>query len=86
LEPAIVALHPISIVERAPHASAARLFIDFALSDDGQRVFLKRGREPALPGLRPEGYPSHLKMIPSRVQLAERLDDYSRQYRALFVR
>jgi iron(III) transport system substrate-binding protein len=86
LEPAIVALHPISIVERAPHSSAARLFIDFALSDEGQRVFLKRGREPAMPGLRPEGYPSQLKMFPSRVQLAEKLDDYSRQYRALFVR
>lgn len=86
LEPAIVALHPISIVEKAPHSSAARLFIDFALSDEGQRVFLKRGREPAMPGLRPEGYPSHLKMVPSRVQLAEKLDDYSRQYRSLFVR
>jgi iron(III) transport system substrate-binding protein len=85
LEPAIVALHPISIVEKAPHASAARLFIDFALSDEGQKVFLKRGREPAMPGLRPEGYPSQLKMFPSRVQLAEKLDDYSRQYRALFV-
>ena len=86
LEPAIVAMHPISIVEKAPHSSAARLFIDFALSDEGQKIFLKRGREPAMPGLRPEGYPSHLKMLPSRVQLAEKLDDYSRQYRALFVR
>jgi iron(III) transport system substrate-binding protein len=86
LEPAILALHPISIVERSPRPNAARLFIDFALSDEGQRVFLKRGREPAMPGLRPEGYPGHLKVIPSRVHLAEKLDDYSRQYRALFVR
>ena len=86
LEPAILALHPISIVEKTPHPNAARLFIDFALSDEGQRIFLKRGREPAMPGLRPEGYPGHLKVIPSRVQLAEKLDDYSRQYRALFVR
>ena len=39
-----------------------------------------------MPGLRPEGYPGHLKVIPSRVQLAEKLDDYSRQYRAMFVR
>ncbi len=86
LEPAILALHPISIVEKAPHPNTARLFIDFTLSDEGQRIFLKRGREPALPGLRPEGYPGQLKIIPSRVQLAEKLDDYSRQYRALFVR
>jgi len=86
LEPAILALHPISIVEKAPRPNAARLFIDFALSDEGQRIFLKRGREPAMPGLRPEGYPGQLKIVPSRVQLAEKLDDYSRQYRALFVK
>jgi len=86
LEPAIIALHPISVVEKTPHPNAARLFIDFALTEDGQKVFLQRGREPAKPGLRPEGYPTHLKVFPSRVQLAEKLDDYSQQFRALFVR
>lgn len=86
MEPAVIALHPISIVEKAPHPNAARLFIDFALSDEGQRVFLQRGREPAKPGLRPEGYPVNLKGFPSRVQLAEKLDEYGRQFRALFVR
>lgn len=86
LEPAIIALHPISIVEKTPHPNAARLFIDFALSDEGQKVFLQRGREPAKPGLRPEGYPVNLKGFPSRVQLAEKLDEYSRQFRTLFVR
>jgi iron(III) transport system substrate-binding protein len=86
MEPAVIALHPISIVEKAPHSNAARLFIDFALSDEGQRVFLQRGREPAKPGLRPEGYPVNLKGFPSRVQLAEKLDEYGRQFRALFMR
>lgn len=85
-EPAIVALHPISVVDKAPHPNAARLFIDFALSDEGQKIFIQRGREPAKPGLKPEGYPSHLKVAPSRIQLAEKLQDYNRQYEALFVR
>ena len=62
------------------------MFIDFALSDEGQKMFLKRGRESAKPGLKPEGYPTHLKVFPSRVQLAEKLEDYNRQYRVLFVR
>jgi iron(III) transport system substrate-binding protein len=86
LEPAVIALHPISIVEKTPHPNAARLFIDFALSDEGQKVFLQRGREPAKPGLRPEGYPVSLKGFPSRVELAEKLEEYSRQFRTLFVR
>jgi ABC-type Fe3+ transport system substrate-binding protein len=85
-EPAIVALHPISVVDRAPHPNAAKLFIDFALSDEGQQIFIQRGRESAKPGLKPEGYPSHLKVAPSRVELAEKLQEYNRQYEALFVR
>jgi iron(III) transport system substrate-binding protein len=86
LAPSIVALHPISIVNRAPHPNAARLFIDFALSDEGQRIFVQKGRESAKPGLKPEGYPANLKLSPSRVQLAEKLEEYNRRYRALFVR
>lgn len=86
LEPAIVALHPISMVEKAPHPNAARLFIDFALSDEGQKIFIQRGRESAKPGLKPEGYPVNLKVAPSRVQLAEKLAEYTRQYEALFVK
>jgi iron(III) transport system substrate-binding protein len=86
IEPAIVALHPISIVERSPHPNAARLFIDFAISDEGQKIFTQRGRESAKPGLKPEGYPAHLKLFPSRVQLAEKLEEYTQRYRALFVR
>ncbi|MEA2660221.1 MAG: hypothetical protein QOF64_3050, partial [Candidatus Binatota bacterium] len=56
-----------------------------ALSEDGQKLFVRRGRESARPGLKPEGYPTHLKLAPSQVQLAEKLDDYSRRFRALFV-
>jgi len=85
-EPAIVALHPISMVEKAPHSNAARLFIDFALSDEGQKIFIQRGRESAKPGLKPEGYPVNLRVAPSRVQLAEKLAEYTRQYEALFVK
>ena len=86
LEPAIVALHPISMVERAPHPNAAKLFIDYALSEEGQKLFAARGREPARPGIRPEGYPANLKVVPSRVELAEKLVEYRRRYEALFVR
>jgi iron(III) transport system substrate-binding protein len=86
IEPAIVALHPISVVERGPNPNAAKLFIDFVLSEEGQRIFVQRGRESALPHMKPEGYPRHLKIFPSRVELAENLADTNRRYRALFVK
>ena len=76
----------IGLPARAPHPNAAKLFIDFALSDEGQKLFVQRGRESAKPGLKPEGYPANLKVAPSRVQLAEKLADYTRQYESLFVR
>ncbi len=86
LEPAVVATHPISILDRAPHPNAAKLFIDFALSEEGQKIFIQRGRESARVGLKPEGYPNQLKVFPSRMQLAEKLAEYTRMYERLFVK
>jgi iron(III) transport system substrate-binding protein len=86
LEPALVALHPISIIERAPHLNTAKLFIEYVLSEEGQSLLAKRGREPARPGIKPEGYPNQLKVVPSRVELAEKLADYTRRYESLFVK
>jgi len=86
LEPSIVATHPISIINRAPHPNAAKLFIDFVLSEEGQKIFIQKGRESARVGLKPEGYPGHLKVFPSRMQLAKRLADYTRRYESLFVK
>ena len=86
MEPALVALHPISVVSRAPHLNAAKLFIDFALSEEGQKIFVQRGRESARAGMKPEGYPSHLKVFPSRVELAEKLEEYNKRFRSLFLR
>ena len=86
MEPAIVGLHPISVVDRTPHPNAARLFIDFALSDEGQKIFIQRDRESAKPGMKPEGYPAHLRVAPSRVELAEKLEEYTKRYQSLFVK
>jgi len=36
--------------------------------------------------LKPEGYPAHLKVFPSRMQLAEKLAEYTRRYESLFVK
>jgi iron(III) transport system substrate-binding protein len=86
MEPVIVALHPISLVDRAPHANTGKLFIDFALSEEGQKIFTQRGRVSARPGIKPEGFPAQLKLVPSNVQLADKLADYNKRYEALFIR
>ncbi|MBI4528037.1 MAG: ABC transporter substrate-binding protein [Deltaproteobacteria bacterium] len=86
IEPALLALHPISLAVNAPHPNAARLFIDYVVSEEGQIVFARRGREAARPGIKPEGFPGQLKVLPSRPQLAENLEENNRLFEALFLK
>jgi iron(III) transport system substrate-binding protein len=60
IEPAPVTLDAVGLVKDAPHPNAARLLLDFLLSEDGQKVFQQNDYLPALPkvpamvaGLRP---------------------------------
>jgi ABC-type Fe3+ transport system substrate-binding protein len=60
LEPAPVTLDAVGLMKDAPHPNAARLLLEFLLSEDGQKVFQQNDYLPALPnvpamvaGLRP---------------------------------
>jgi len=47
LDPVVVQVNPLQVAARAPHPNAARLFIDFALSKEGQEMVRAGLREPA---------------------------------------
>jgi ABC-type Fe3+ transport system substrate-binding protein len=49
LDSAWAMLHTIGVTAGAPHPNAARLFIDFALSKQGQEIFRNAGYLPARP-------------------------------------
>ena len=62
VEPIPAPFHSIGLVKNAPNPNAARLLIDFLLSEEGQRVFADVGYLPAMPSvpakvpaLKPEG-------------------------------
>lgn len=86
MEPVITGLHPISLVANAPHPNSARLFIDYVLSEEGQKDFARNGRESSRPGIKPDGFPTHLRLSPSRSELAERLEENNRLFESLFLR
>src|SRR6185295_10350292 len=44
LDPIVVSLHPVAIAAGAPHPAAARLFVDFLLSEEGQTIIRASGR------------------------------------------
>ena len=56
MEPVIANHNYIGLVKHAPHPNAARLFMEYALSEEGQTVFQKAGYIPANPKIQ-AGYP-----------------------------
>ena len=52
--PTITAFNAISIPARAPHPNAAKLFLDFSISKEGQEILKRFNRIPARPDVTPE--------------------------------
>ncbi|HEX9445281.1 MAG TPA: extracellular solute-binding protein [Candidatus Binatia bacterium] len=52
-DPIIASVHPIAIAADAPHPEAARLFVDFALSKEGQSIIRSTGRVSPRPDVAP---------------------------------
>ena len=45
-DPVFTKFQPISVAAKAPHPNAAKLFVDFMLSEEGQRIIASFGRVP----------------------------------------
>lgn len=70
----------------APHPNAAKLFLEFILSREGQKLMQTPGRHVARTDLASEHSPmlKSLKIAPVNPALAEKLDEYAKQMRAIF--
>ena len=51
VEPIPAPFHSIGLVKNAPHPNAAKVLIDFLLSEEGQRTFANVGYLPAMPSV-----------------------------------
>jgi len=90
IEPAAANLNYIGIARRAPHPNAARLFMAYVLSPEGQAVFAKAGYIPANPQI-PAGYPEtkpqdgHYRAVLLTPEMAhDHYRDWLRIYQDLF--
>src|SRR4030095_2543546 len=63
-EPHITVLVSAAITREARHPAAARLFMNYLASDEGQREILSIDKPPALPKFRPE-YLSGINLFPA---------------------
>ncbi|WP_244629542.1 ABC transporter substrate-binding protein [Martelella limonii] len=76
---------PVAIMSTTKHEEAAKKFVDFLLSEQGQELVSKQGNIPLMPGVAaPEGYPelSSMTLIGYDVDEAVKTDE---QVRAKFA-
>src|SRR5262249_6852078 len=75
----------IGLSSQAAHPNAAKLFIDLALSREGQKLQQSFGRLVARADLALElAAIRDIKMVPVHPALAEKLSDYAKQFRMIF--
>lgn len=88
LEPVVLYPHSVSLPSRSQHPNAAMLFIDYMLSEDGQKVIAGLGRTPANPEVAPK-YPA-LQLedaetaVLDPVTWVENFSDYQKQWEGYF--
>lgn len=74
------------VATQAPHPNAAQLFLEFVLSREGQKLMQTPGRHVARRDMSND-HSARLKdvqTVPVNPALAERLDEYAKQLRAIF--
>lgn len=84
-EPYYADLHPVSVGADAPHPNAAKLLVDFCLSEEGQNILIREGKIPPRTGLKPKfEIPADFKILDPA--LSEKTDYYQKLMNKLFVR
>ena len=53
MEPAIAVIHVMSLTRGGPHPAAAKLFFEFIVSDEGQKIMAEAGEIPVSPNVAP---------------------------------
>jgi len=85
LDPIVTSPSQVAIAAKAPHPRAARLFVDFILSAEGQKLIASRGRVPARPDAMPEAS-AGLRIHYVKPELARDFDRSEREFRDIFAR
>ncbi len=76
----------IGLSAQSSHPNAAKLFVDFMLSREGQKLMQGFGELVARRDLAPEqpALVRAIKMVPVDPALADKMNDYAKQFRAIF--
>ncbi len=85
-DPILVNLAPVSVAAKAPHPNAAKLFMNYSISKEGQEILQKARRASArhdVPPLVPDMDPKKLKLVPLDPEIptnSEHIKDFRRAF------
>lgn len=82
-EPHVTVLVTASITREAKHPAAARLFMNYLTSDEGQKAVLAMDKPPALPKFQPD-YLRSVNLHPADWTLSDTYEEYNKLYREIF--
>jgi len=84
----IAEIHPVALSAHAPHPYAAKLFVDYLLSKEGQSIMAKFYRvpsrndvDPVVPRLTTKG----MNIMPFDPSIANEYEKYVSLYRKIFL-
>jgi ABC-type Fe3+ transport system substrate-binding protein len=84
-EPVITYVHPVALARQAPHPNAGKLFINFLLSQEGQRMLRDQGRIPSRRDIDPQVFSiRNVKLQASDPRLAKEYAPAGEEMRAIF--
>jgi len=84
VEPAIVHTIAGGISKNAPHPNAAKLFMDYLLSEEGQRTYLSESLEPARTGMDPAWVPKGIKLHVNSPEIGDKIGYYQKLFADIF--
>ena len=83
--PVISRVTPIALGRYAPHPNVGKLFIDFALSEEGQKILRGFGRSSARKGIEPDNLQQKgIKLYVSDISLAKDYARYDKEFKEIF--
>jgi iron(III) transport system substrate-binding protein len=82
-EPHITVLVSAAITREARHSAAARLFMNYLASDEGQKEVINIDKPPALPKFQPD-YLRGVNLFPADWTLSDSYEEYNKTYREIF--
>jgi iron(III) transport system substrate-binding protein len=72
------------INKNAPHPNASKLFMDFLLSEEGQRIYLSESQQPTRKGLNAPWFPKDIKLHVNDPDIGDKVGEYQKQFHDLF--